>query len=99
MIDIYAVGGYTEVGKNCTAIKVDDEVIIIDLGLALENYIKLTEDLDLIKDVLINKTRPFKILQRWSKQYGGEFITKKFSDNAVINDFNNESVIKVDFKV
>jgi ribonuclease J len=49
MIDIYAVGGYTEVGKNCTAIKIDDEVIVIDLGLALENYIKLTEDADIIK--------------------------------------------------
>jgi len=48
MIEIYAVGGYNEVGKNCTAIKVDDEVIIVDLGIHLENYIKLTEDEDLI---------------------------------------------------
>lgn len=46
------------------------------------------EDLEIIKDFLISKTRPFKILQRWSKQYGGEFITKKFSNNAVINDFS-----------
>ncbi len=49
MIEIYAVGGYNEVGKNCTAIDVDGEVIIIDLGIHLENYIKLTEDEDLIK--------------------------------------------------
>jgi len=49
MIEIYAVGGYNEVGKNCTAINVDGEVIIIDLGLHLENYIKLTQDEDIVK--------------------------------------------------
>jgi len=49
MIDIYAVGGYNEVGKNCTAINVDGEVLIIDLGIHLESYIKLTEDEDLVK--------------------------------------------------
>ena len=42
MIEIYAVGGYNEVGKNCTAVNIDGEVIIIDLGIHLENYIKLT---------------------------------------------------------
>jgi len=49
MIEIYAVGGYNEVGKNCTAINVDGEVLIIDLGIHLENYIKLTQDEDLVK--------------------------------------------------
>jgi ribonuclease J len=49
MIEIYAVGGYNEVGKNCTAINVDNEVVILDLGIHLENYIKLTEDEDIIK--------------------------------------------------
>ena len=33
MIEICTVGGYDEVGKNCTAIKVDNEVIILDMGL------------------------------------------------------------------
>ncbi len=49
MIEIFAVGGYNDIGKNCTAIKVDDEIVIVDLGIHLENYIKLTEDDDLIK--------------------------------------------------
>lgn len=49
MIEIYAVGGYDEVGKNCTAINIDGEVLIIDLGIHLENYIKLTQDEDLVK--------------------------------------------------
>ncbi|MFO8015954.1 MAG: RNase J family beta-CASP ribonuclease [Candidatus Woesearchaeota archaeon] len=46
MLEICTVGGYEEVGKNCTAIKVDDEVVIIDMGLHLDNYIAYTEDED-----------------------------------------------------
>ncbi|HLG23557.1 MAG TPA: RNase J family beta-CASP ribonuclease [Candidatus Nanoarchaeia archaeon] len=44
MVEICTVGGYNEVGKNSTAIKVGNEVFILDLGLHLENYIKFTED-------------------------------------------------------
>jgi len=47
-IEICTVGGYNEVGKNCTAIKVDDEVILCDLGVYLDEYIKVTEDEDII---------------------------------------------------
>jgi ribonuclease J len=43
-IEIKAVGGYAEVGKNMTAVKVDDEVVIIDMGIHLPNYIKITEE-------------------------------------------------------
>lgn len=48
MIEICTIGGYNEVGKNSTAIKVDDEVYILDLGIHLENYVKYTQDEDLI---------------------------------------------------
>lgn len=51
MIEICAVGGYNEVGKNCTAVKIDDEVVILDLGLHLESYIKFTEDREDLVDV------------------------------------------------
>jgi ribonuclease J len=44
MIQITAVGGYGEVGRNCTAVNVDGNVILIDLGLHLDHYIKATED-------------------------------------------------------
>ncbi len=43
-IEIFAIGGYYEVGKNMTAIKIDDEVIIMDMGLHLPNYIRVTEE-------------------------------------------------------
>ncbi len=43
-IEIGAVGGYSEVGRNCTAVKVDDDVFLFDLGVHLEHYIKVTEE-------------------------------------------------------
>src|SRR3989344_8402272 len=44
MIEICTVGGYSEVGKNCVAVKYNNDVIILDLGLHMENYIRYTED-------------------------------------------------------
>ncbi len=44
MINITAVGGYGEVGRNCTAVQVDGATVLIDLGLHLDRYIKYTED-------------------------------------------------------
>ncbi len=46
MIKIKAVGGYSEFGRNMTAVRVDDEVVIIDMGLHMENYIRLQGDED-----------------------------------------------------
>lgn len=43
-VEIRAIGGYGEVGKNMTAVRVDDEVIICDMGLHMPNYIKYTEE-------------------------------------------------------
>ena len=48
MVEICTVGGYNEVGKNSTAVKIGDEAYILDLGIHLENYIKYTQDEDLI---------------------------------------------------
>ena len=46
-IEICSIGGYSETGKNSTAIKVDDEVVVLDMGLHMENYIRHTEDEDI----------------------------------------------------
>lgn len=43
MIKIHTLGGYNEIGRNMTAVEVDDEIIILDMGLHLEPYIKLQE--------------------------------------------------------
>jgi len=47
MIEVCAVGGFKEVGRNCTAIKVDNEVIILDMGLHMENYVRYSDEEDL----------------------------------------------------
>src|SRR3989338_3492026 len=43
-IQIRPIGGYQEVGRNMVAIKVDNEVVIFDMGLHMPNYITLTDD-------------------------------------------------------
>ncbi len=48
-VEIMAIGGYDEVGKNMTAIRIDNEVYICDMGIHLESYIKHTEDEDIQK--------------------------------------------------
>ena len=53
-MEICGVGGYNYVGKNMTAIRVDNEVVIIDMGLHLDNYIRYTEDED-VHDVSATK--------------------------------------------
>jgi len=42
-IEILPVGGFGEVGKQMVAVKVDNEVVIFDMGLHLPNYILATE--------------------------------------------------------
>lgn len=54
MIEICTIGGYNEIGRNMTAVKIDEQVIIIDMGLYLPKYIEYTEDED-IKLVPVKK--------------------------------------------
>ena len=49
MIEVCGVGGYSEVGRNMTAVKIDDEVVIFDMGLHLDSYIDYTQDEDIVK--------------------------------------------------
>jgi len=43
-VEIIPVGGTGEVGRNMTAVRVDDEVFLFDMGLHMPNYIKYTEE-------------------------------------------------------
>lgn len=43
-VEICTVGGYNEVGKNMTAIRVDDEVILCDMGIFLPPIVDLQLD-------------------------------------------------------
>ena len=46
MIEITAIGGYSEVGRNMTLIRYKDEAVILDMGLHMENFINLRGDDD-----------------------------------------------------
>lgn len=43
-VEVAAVGGWGEIGRNMTAVRVDDDIVIFDMGLHLPNYINLTEE-------------------------------------------------------
>lgn len=43
MIKIYALGGYNEVGRNMTCIEVDNEAVIMDMGLYMDRFIAIQE--------------------------------------------------------
>src|SRR3989344_151052 len=42
-IEILAIGGYNEVGKNMTSLKIDDDVVIFDAGVFLPPIVELQE--------------------------------------------------------
>tara|TARA_Y100000310_G_C20688917_1_gene820936 strand:- start:2830 stop:4167 length:1338 start_codon:yes stop_codon:yes gene_type:complete len=71
-ITIMPVGGYGEVGRNMTAIRVDDEVVILDMGIHVGNYIAFTEDEDL-KNIKTSELKAAKaipndeIIKSWRK--------------------------------
>jgi ribonuclease J len=44
MIEVCSVGGYSEVGKNMTALRIDDEVVIFDMGIFLPAIINYEEE-------------------------------------------------------
>lgn len=45
-IEICAIGGFTKTEGNSVAIKIDDEIVLLDMGLSMEDYIRFTEDLE-----------------------------------------------------
>lgn len=51
MIEIIPVGGFSEIGRNCTIVKYKEEAVMLDFGLLMENYIQLTEEMEDVKDI------------------------------------------------
>ncbi|ABR56762.1 RNase J family beta-CASP ribonuclease [Methanococcus aeolicus] len=47
-LEVVAIGGYEEVGRNMTAVNVDGEIIIFDIGLRLDR-VMIHEDTDVSK--------------------------------------------------
>ncbi|MDP3104264.1 MAG: RNase J family beta-CASP ribonuclease [Candidatus Methanoperedens sp.] len=47
-IGIIAVGGYNEMGKNMTGIRIDNDIIVLDMGLQLDR-VQIHEDVEIDK--------------------------------------------------
>jgi len=45
-LEICCVGGFNECGRQMLAVKVDDEVVIFDMGLNMPQYIKVQEEIE-----------------------------------------------------
>jgi ribonuclease J len=69
MIQIKAIGGFSEVGRNMTAVKYKDEVLLLDMGLHLENYInyKGDDDIELFtKELILAEAVPDdRVIENW----------------------------------
>ncbi len=48
-LEIIPLGGFSEVGRNSVAIRCDDEIVILDLGLMMDRYIEYTDSDDLVE--------------------------------------------------
>ncbi|HLC88471.1 MAG TPA: RNase J family beta-CASP ribonuclease [Candidatus Nanoarchaeia archaeon] len=75
-IELCTIGGYSETGGNSTAIKIDDEVVILDMGLNMENYIRYTEDEEICNltypELLKVKAVPdYKLIEDWRNKVIG----------------------------
>ncbi|MEF8848962.1 MAG: hypothetical protein V5A68_07515 [Candidatus Thermoplasmatota archaeon] len=40
---LYALGGYEEVGRNMTCLQIDDEAIILDMGIYMDRYVPIQD--------------------------------------------------------
>jgi len=45
-IEICSIGGFSKTEGNSVAIKIDDEVVLLDMGLSMFDYVKFTEDME-----------------------------------------------------
>ncbi len=43
---VYTLGGYEEIGRNMTAVEVDGEVVIFDMGYDMEEVVSAEEEID-----------------------------------------------------
>ncbi|VVB74621.1 Ribonuclease J [Candidatus Tiddalikarchaeum anstoanum] len=44
MIEVWAIGGYTDIGKNMTAVRYNNEVVIFDIGVFVDKLISYEGD-------------------------------------------------------
>ena len=93
MIEVCTVGGYSEVGKNMTAIKVDDEVVILDMGVFMDKYILFNKEFEegrhISTDELIKEGAlpDINFISEWKKMVKAIVISHAHMDHAAAIPF------------
>jgi len=54
-MEIFSIGGYSEVGKNMTAVKINDDVMLFDCGLYLPPIVELEEQERIMSESFLRK--------------------------------------------
>lgn len=73
-IEICSISGFSKTEGNSVAIKIDEEVIILDMGLSMSDYVKYTEDREDItpktyKELLsVNAVPDYGHIDDWKKK-------------------------------
>ncbi len=74
-MDICTIGGFSKTEGNSVALKVGEEVIILDMGLSMEDYIRFTEDREDVhatttyQQLLKAKAVPdYNFIEQWKKK-------------------------------
>ncbi|MBR9692774.1 MBL fold metallo-hydrolase [Candidatus Woesearchaeota archaeon] len=85
-LEIIPLGGFSEIGRNSVAIRADDEVIILDLGLMMDKYIEYTDSDDLVeisgrKLIEIGAAPDVNILGKLKKQVKAILLTHAHLDH------------------
>jgi ribonuclease J len=84
-VEFCSVSGYDEVGKNMNAVRVGDEVVILDMGLHLDNYIRTVgEDAQTVsaEELMKNKAIPdINVIKDWTKKVKAIVLTHAHLDH------------------
>ncbi len=86
-IEIKAVGGYEEVGANLTALRIDDTVILIDMGLMVDKLTSLGEREDINSAPLsrlyeLGAIPDDRVIENWRSKVKGIFISHAHLDHV-----------------
>ena len=106
-IELMAVGGYEEVGRNMTALKIDDEVIILDMGWHLEKVLEnfheyRADEVDTKTLVEIGAFPDISLLGDWKNKVKAIVLSHAHLDHIaaapkLLNEFNGVPVIATPF--
>ncbi|MDO8656467.1 MAG: MBL fold metallo-hydrolase [Nanoarchaeota archaeon] len=73
-IEVCSISGFSKTEGNSVAIKVDEEVVILDMGLSMSDYIRYTEDREdmtpkTYKELLkVNAVPDYSYIEDWKKK-------------------------------